>query len=197
MSSSPEARAWSPTLDLTPTGLSQFDPARVQEAIDRGFQAGYRAGEAAAAHAQQVAHETELLQLQLRVADLLGALQRAVDGADARAAALADDFATLVTDTAVRLADAVIGRELSDPCIAARDALARALGSLDHTEKVVVHLHPDDVALVGDAVPADVQLVPDDHLAPGDAVAVAGDRTVDARIATALERARAVLEGRA
>lgn len=65
-------------------------------------------------------------------------------------------------------------------------------------EVAAVRLHPADVAVlkaVGMSEAAGVDLVPDASLARGDAMAQYPDGWLDARIGTALARARAVLLG--
>jgi flagellar assembly protein FliH len=67
--------------------------------------------------------------------------------------------------------------------------------------EIVVNLHPDDYRnLVGAATGADydyqgrpVHLRPDPALRPGDAVAETGSTTVDASLASAVQRAREAL----
>lgn len=194
MSSSPEVRAWCPTLDLTPVGLSPFDPARINEAIDRGYEAGYRAGEAAAAEARRASDEAAIAELRARAAVLLDELRGATSALTDRTAQLADQFADAVAPAAMRLAEAIVQIELSEPTRAAEVAMRRALAEVGSTGPVVLRMHPSDVDLLeGDGLAPGLDLQRDATLAPGDAVAVVGDTTVDARVDAAIDRARAAL----
>ncbi|MBD8583227.1 hypothetical protein IFT90_01500 [Frigoribacterium sp. CFBP 8766] len=78
----------------------------------------------------------------------------------------------------------------------ARAAVARALDGLDRSLVVGVRLHPADLAALGDAVAASsVPLVADARLARGDAEVDLPAGLVDARLVTALTRARTALLG--
>jgi len=187
---------WTPSLDLTSSGLSRFDPARVQQAVDDGWAAGFEAGRAEAAARVQEALDAELAAVRARAHAVLQQLEAAVAAlADAERAAAAA-FASGAATAAIALAEGILGRALADEVLAATAAAERALGALDHPDEAVLRLHPDDVALLDarDLGPG-IRLVGDGSLAPGDAVAEAGDRRVDARIGAALARAQTVLAG--
>ena len=78
----------------------------------------------------------------------------------------------------------------------ARAAVSRALDGLDRSLVVGVRLHPADLAALGDAVAASsVPLVADARLSRGDAEVDLPAGLVDARLVTALARARAALLG--
>ncbi|NIJ05341.1 hypothetical protein [Frigoribacterium faeni] len=78
----------------------------------------------------------------------------------------------------------------------ARAAVARALDGVDRALVVGVRLHPADLAALGDAAAASsVPLVADARLGRGDAEADLPTGLVDARLATALDRARTALLG--
>ncbi|WP_020143840.1 FliH/SctL family protein [Terracoccus sp. 273MFTsu3.1] len=174
------------------------------EGYTRGHAAGYAAGLRRAA-ADVAAREVE------RTAEHAAALRagqartdRAVAVLDAAARALAtrttpvlEEVDAQLVSAALVLAEAVVGSELSDAPHAARAALARALSGPDASAVVAVRLHPDDLAHVSSATDASgaptVSLVADTALAPGDAVAVYPDGELDARVGTALERARSVV----
>lgn len=205
MSSSTERRAavtgpstWAPGLDLTPTGLAHFDPARVDRAIEDGYRDGFDAGHAEGVAAGQNAVAAELARIRAEAAALLGALAATDDRLAEHEEATAQAFAGAVTGAAFRIAAAAIGRELSDETVAAGAAVERALGALGRRNGAVVRLHPDDLALVDESrLPEGVHLEPDPGLDRGDAVAHTDDRTVDARLGAALERALAAITDRA
>ncbi|WP_228498077.1 hypothetical protein [Frigoribacterium sp. VKM Ac-1396] len=112
-------------------------------------------------------------------------------GADATArGAGATDASTRTIDPAP--ADPRTGRT-------ARAAVARALAVTDPGDVVTVRLHPADLARLDaatlDSVAADVAFVADASLARGDAEAELRVGQVDARLGTALDRARTALFG--
>lgn len=112
-----------------------------------------------------------------------------------------EDAADIVLDAAVRLAEAVLGAELSVLDGAGAIALRRALAPLPDDGRVVVRMNPQDVEIVraatADATSAgtarvdghEVELVADPSLRRGEAVADQGAARVDARLAAALHRA--------
>jgi flagellar assembly protein FliH len=76
--------------------------------------------------------------------------------------------------------------------------LRRALAPLPVDGPVRVRLSPADLAALGETTSSDghlLELVPDDSLAAGDAIAEREGAMVDARISAALTRARAVVTG--
>ena len=168
----------------------------------QGHAAGYAAGMRAAteelrraAAVQQAEHLAFQQREQARI-------DQAVRGLDAAARAFADRVATvhtasqeLVHAAALDLAEAVIGAQLraGDP---ARLALARALQEVDPDDVRRVRLSPTDFASLDDAAraAAGVALVPDLALASGDAMVDLTDGYLDARIGSALARAKLALE---
>ncbi|WP_378097158.1 FliH/SctL family protein [Cellulomonas sp. T2.31MG-18] len=161
-----------------------------------GFAAGARAAARTAARAQAVADQRRLADEHRRTAEhaaALAALAAATRGAQSRTApVLAEAEATLLR-CALELAEAVLGVELSDGATGAVAALARVTAA--DVEPVVVRLNPDDVRALGSdpELPDGARLVADPSLARGDAVADLPDGWLDARIGTALDRARAAL----
>jgi flagellar assembly protein FliH len=98
---------------------------------------------------------------------------------------------------AFTLAEAVVGRELALAVNPGRDAVARALALSPDGVELTLRLNPDDAAVLdADSLPAGraVTVIADATLAAGDCVADAGWSHIDARIGTALDRVRAVLE---
>ena len=171
-----------------------------------GWAAGWAAGSRAAAeagalqrHTIDEAQRTVELVRSARTDAALTLLGRAAEAiARQLVPVLAQATATL-DDGAVTLAQAVLGRELADSDDGARLALARALSLPPDVEVQTVRVHPLDLqVLIGAGVmadlPAGVELVADRNLSPGDAVAEFPDGFLDARIGTAVERARRALE---
>ncbi|MFJ3490320.1 FliH/SctL family protein [Leifsonia aquatica] len=166
------------------------------------------ADEARAVQEEQVAARIGVLAQALRAA--------AVELREATVPVLAEVEDVLV-EAAFELASAVVGDALGDRVAAARAAVARALSGETAGEVAVVRLNPDDLALLVEAeveaeaeeqaasdgnartssalitgIPAP-RLVPDPSIAPGDAVGELPAGWLDARISTALARAREAL----
>ena len=130
------------------------------------------------------------------------ALWSAVQHLEATTAPVLEDAADIVLDGAVRLAEAVLGAELSVLDDAATLALRRALAPLPDDGRVVVRLNPQDLQILRAADESgtradgsrrveghDVELVADSGLRRGEAVADQGAARVDARLDAALRRA--------
>lgn len=166
------------------------------------------ADEARAVQEEQVAARIGVLAQALRAA--------AVELREATVPVLAEVEDVLV-EAAFELASVVVGDALGDRVAAARAAVARALSGETAGEVAVVRLNPDDLALLVEAeaeaeaeeqaasdgnartssalvtgIPAP-RLVPDPSIAPGDAVGELPAGWLDARISTALARAREAL----
>ncbi len=176
-----------------------------EEARAAGWAAGWAAGTRAAAEAARVEREALAAQhaaaeaaRDAQVASALAVLRRAAEAATARVVPVLDDVAATLDEGAVLLAQAVIGVELAADTDRARSALARALSLPLDAGVHTVRLHPADLAVLSTLdvqVPAEVQLVGDHSLHPGDAVSELADGFLDARIATAVDRAARALAG--
>lgn len=178
----------------------EFEAARV-----RGYAAGHAEGMRAAAEAAALVRE----ELERRREDERAADERRVAQAlvalEAGALSLADRERTLaeagrqrLEALAIELAEAVLAHELASDEASARAAVRRILERADPAEARELRLNPEDLATLRalGAEPEGVALVGDPALAPGDALAVVPDGSVDARIAAAFDRARAALEER-
>jgi len=125
-------------------------------------------------------------------------LAEAVLGYELRASESVDDGSHGADATATP--DAAVTPDL-DPRAGrtARAAVARALAVTDPGDVVTVRLHPADLAQLDaatrDSVAADLAFVADASLARGDAEAERRVGQVDARLGTALDRARTALLG--
>lgn len=152
---------------------------------DEGYADGYQQGIAAAE-----GHANLLGQLVQRLA-------AAADELAAREATARADIEDQVVATALQIAEALIGHELSQPDERGRDAIARALALAPERGHVTARLHPADIAVIDPAAISTgrtIDIIPDPTLAPGDCIVDVGACRVDARIGPALERAREVLE---
>lgn len=171
-----------------------------------GWAAGWAAGSRAAAeagalqrHTIDEAQRTAELVRSARTDAALTLLGRAAEAITRQLVPVLAQAAATLDDGAVTLAQAVLGRELADSDDGGRLALARALSLPPDVEVQTVRVHPLDLqVLIGAGVmadlPAGVELVADRNLSPGDAVAEFPDGFLDARIGTAVERARRALE---
>ncbi|MGV2901209.1 FliH/SctL family protein, partial [Microbacterium sp. AGC62] len=96
---------------------------------------------------------------------------------------------------AIELAELILAAELSDAGSSAAAAARRALTVADPADIREVRLHPDDLQTL-QTTESDLTafaLVADDTLERGDAVATLTHGHIDARIGSALERARRAL----
>jgi flagellar assembly protein FliH len=217
MSSSPEpilrgsqaksvtAARWQ--VDLRKPAESTIPPEVIERATADARAAGYAEGWAqgqrearAAAEAEQAdVHTAQQRYEQERanaVTRALGALANAAASVEARTVPVLEGLNDEVLRGAVELAEALLGRELSDAPERGLDALRRAMSAAPESGTVTVRLHPDDLAALG-AVPVfpgrDLRLVPDPSLGPGDAIAEHGTTTIDARLSEAVRRVRDAL----
>ena len=118
---------------------------------------------------------------------------------------ITDELSDQILAAAVQLAEALLGRELRDPEVAAPAALARVLRLAPPHEPVTVWLHPADhqtltapagAALIGSvegATGRGLSFEVDPELQPGDARARCGSTTIDARLSAGVDRLREYL----
>jgi flagellar assembly protein FliH len=115
-----------------------------------------------------------------------------------------DEIQDVLAASALELAEAILGYEIAQGGNTARAALQRALssrtpgGSTGVENVTAVRLHPADIAALkanGVVDAPGVELTADPTLNPGDAVAEYPDGWIDARIGTAVARARHALLG--
>jgi flagellar assembly protein FliH len=163
-----------------------------------GHAEGFRAGSAEAAAARRTAEAEQTA----RDAAAAREMESAVTALRAAARSLGDRERELtaaaqdqVLRCAIELAELIIAGELTDAGAAAAAAARRAIVGADPAEVREVRLHPDDLRMLegtDDALAA-FALVADDTLDRGDAVAILDHGRIDARIGSALERARRAL----
>jgi flagellar assembly protein FliH len=170
----------------------------------RGHAAGYTEGNRAAAVEAQaqsarltLEHGTLMQAARLQHERALAALHAAARALDSRTVPVLQDAEDSVLSAAMELAEAIVGHTLADEARAARFALGRASsGNLPGVAGThTVRLHPQDLALLNpaDLAGTGVTFVPDTALARGDAVSEFPHGFLDARIGSALERAKAAL----
>jgi flagellar assembly protein FliH len=194
------------------TGIpdSMLEPAR-RAAQASGYAAGWAAGVRAgrATVAEEAARERLVREAVEQghadhIAAALTALQQAANQLEARAVSSAQSIEDLIIGVAYDLAEALLGAALRDDRLRGQAAVRRVLALSPHDEPVTVALNPRDHAVLtedgaGDVLASSgrrtVQLVADQAVAPGDAVASAGAMSVDGRLGPALQRARQALLG--
>ena len=168
----------------------------------QGYAAGWaegrrRAQEAAdqAAAERAAADQQALAQLRADQQALVRSLADAVTRCDAAVAARQELLATEAVDLGLRIAEAVLGRELATMTDAGAEALRRALAEVPPTVAATVRLHPADAAALDPAAVAGrpVTVVADPSVASGGAVLETEVSTVDAGLETALARVREAL----
>ncbi|MFH5880043.1 FliH/SctL family protein [Arthrobacter sp. NA-172] len=185
-------------------------PAARSGREDRGYTQGHAAGYAAGIRAAAV--QEQRLREQLRtehhavldagrsaVAHAVRALEAAAAASQQRQGLALEEAQEVLAASAIELAEAILGYELTQGKNTARAALARALGAASGVETVTsVRLNPADVAAlaaVDAGNPAGVELKADPALNPGDAIAEHPQGWLDARLSTALDRAKQALLG--
>lgn len=139
------------------------EPDPLAEAAERAFADGVAAGRAAAeAEGEALMRRQRALRLNFRTLD------------EAASAVLADDLAA----TVLALCEGVLGEAARDPAgLRARAAAAaRRIGGAP--DRLALHLHPDDVALVDAETIAAMRVVPDPGLEPGSVMIEGPDGTV-------------------
>jgi flagellar assembly protein FliH len=183
---------------LTVAAVDQATLAQLrQSAYDEGFAQGLQEGVVAgwAEAERRLAEESDRRRTETAalVATLSAATERAVAAARLRLHELADEL----LDTALTLAEDVLGHDVRWSPSAGQDALRRALAVLgDDVATFVARLHPDDVESLG-ASPgpagASFEVVADPTVGRGGCIVEAGAARVDARLGAAMARVRAAL----
>ncbi|MBO9052196.1 FliH/SctL family protein [Curtobacterium flaccumfaciens] len=194
---------------------------RASSADVRGHAAGYTAGlraaqaETDALRARlEAEHAARVTALQADTTRRIAVLDAATNAMLSTVAPVLADAEASVASAAVDLAEAIVGnvvrasRPAHDATVAdgpdgqgsreariasgAEATVRRALASVDRTVPVAVRLSPADAARVA-GLDLPVPVVADGALRDGDAVVDLPDGMLDARIATALDRARTAL----
>lgn len=186
-------------LDLSPSARRELGTSQAH-GYATGYAQGIRAAEAVArtqredltraaecAEAARAAEHAEALRA-------LGAAAAALHG---RTVPVLEAASTVLVESALLLAERIVGKELSNDRFGAKAALDRAMVGIDEATVRQVRMNPLDLALLElDTVPGTgIALVGDQTLARGDALTAFDEGFLDARISTALERASAALRG--
>ena len=189
---------------LTAPHLQQILADAVCQATVRAQADGFSTGQAhgLAAATDRAARQARLdeqdrqSQEDRRQDEHAAALQTLLRAAEAFRTAEATGVAQIedvVVDLALRLARAVLDRELAVSASPGAEALARALKLAPPGAEVVARLNPADLIGVSSEQHPGVTLVGDPGVEPGGCIAEGAGRRIDAQIREALARAAAVL----
>lgn len=179
-----------------PEPAPEPEEARLQRAYDAGHAAGYAAGHADAA---RVGHEQLDAYVGGQGRENAARLAEVVQQLRQRLADCEQRQARQVLDLAAEVARQVVRRELATQADAVLPVVREALALLGADHKAAtVRLHPQDLAVVGDALrrehPAlDVRWTADPDVERGGCLVEAGGTVVDGRLATRWRRALAPL----
>jgi flagellar assembly protein FliH len=195
--------------DFFPLIFPSLPSSAKQDQVDAdnrsaGHAAGYAAGLRAAG--AELAGQKAALDAEHRAALLHDAarMDRTIAVLTAAAAALDGLLIPVVTDaqdaiaaSALELAETIIGEALADGERSAKAALTRALAAVDPATITTIRLNPLDLGVLDETVraAAGVLFSADASIARGDAIAMLPFGYLDARIATAVARARAAILG--
>lgn len=206
LSSDPAGRA---PQGFEPAIFSQLDAsgdAARQSALSQthGYAAGYATGIRAAETAARMqrerlaqAHATAEAERSAEHARAMKALQAAADALTRRTIPVLEQASSVMVETALLLAERIIGTELSNEAMGAKAAMDRALAGIEVSTVREIRLNPEDQSLLGlHKVPGtEIAVAADPSLSRGDAMTVFAEGFLDARIATAFERAARALRG--
>ncbi|MGT2425896.1 FliH/SctL family protein [Amnibacterium kyonggiense] len=194
---------------MTPLAYPELVKDETPEVRERARVQGHAAGYAAGRKAATETLATDRAQLRaeadralgVQIDDLRSALEavnRAAGELNAQTALSLDGTEEAVLSAAIEIAGMILGRAIAeDREGAAVAALRRALEAAGPMPVRTVRMNPEDlqlVAMVGADDPG-LQLVPDRHVARGDAMVDLPDGVVDASIASAVDRVRRALVG--
>ncbi|AMB58757.1 FliH/SctL family protein [Microterricola viridarii] len=199
-----------PSVDGAGTGATgALSPAALALISERASVRGHAAGYAEGLRQADAAARVRLAELEAAQAVIAAEALARLDAARAvldtaiaavqrTALPLLEQSDDTLVSAALELAEAVIGLELRDEQRGASAALQRVLGALaaetTHPE-LIVRLQQDDLALLRETgqLPEGLTVQADPTLFRGDSVAVFADGLVDARIDSALRRAKLAL----
>lgn len=178
--------------------------AAAEQGRAEGFAVGRLEGEAAAsaeatrlADLRAAADERALTDALARIASLEAALSSAADDLEARCTPTYSEVGSELGALVLDLVETLLGRELAADRLHVVDAVRRAAEQAGRNVGLVLHLHPDDVLTLTEAdidlaavARRPVEVVADDSVERGGAVADSGARRIDAQLGTALDRLR-------
>ncbi len=170
-----------------------------------GYAAGWAQGRQAAAEeavrgerAREQDHLARTEQEGTRLRALLTDLTRQAAELDRTLAPSWIEVADALTEGAIRIARAAIGRELANLQESRLADLRAAVRALGDPATVTVRVHPDDQSLLEDAagpLPAGLTLLGDPAVSPGEVQALTPTQRLRMHLPTALAAAEEVLRG--
>jgi flagellar assembly protein FliH len=177
----------------------EFESAR-RRGYSAGYAEGVREGEAeyrARVVAMETASGEESTRASARSRAAVTVLITAARALDRRVAPVLAEAELSLVAASSELAEAILGQELRHGPTSARSALARALDHDDAPGIVSVRMNGDDLGLITPEIRDEtaVTFIADPALGRGDAIAQLEVGLIDARIGTALQRARQELMG--
>lgn len=163
-----------------------------------GYAQGIRAAEAVARTQREVLARAAAVVQSARDeehAAAIAALHAAAAALHACTVPVLEQASTVMVESALLLAEKIVGAELSNHRFGAKAALDRAMDGVDAPTVRQVRMNPEDLELLGlETLPGtDIALIPDPSLIRGYALTAFDEGFLDARIATALERAQIAL----
>lgn len=178
--------------------IARHDALSQRRRFDAGFQEGRSEG-----FAKGAAEAEGAIDDHRRSAERLTALGNTLEQAlHQLQAANHADTAVLedgIVDIALRIAEAVIDREITDHALVV-DSVRRSLQLSGRERAVEIRVHPDELGCLDEAIaaglitlPANAELVADAAITRGGCIVDAGDTRIDAQVDSALERVRAAL----
>ncbi len=199
-----DARPATLDMDLSKLHNQTFDPARVDAAIEEGYNDGFADGRAegynaglaegrSAGAAEVDAARRQLGAVLMTLRDQLGR----VAGVEQT---MLRGFEAVVVDAALALASSVLGRELDVAASPGRDALIRAMRlAPSGAAAATVRLHPKDLDTLGPlkdlALGPVLTMMADESIERGGCIVEMGDCVVDAQLGPALARVATVMRG--
>ncbi|MFZ4583722.1 MAG: FliH/SctL family protein [Acidimicrobiia bacterium] len=176
-------------------GRQQGYDAGYEEGFARGRDEGMDAARRRIAETEQQA-DAQVQELHTVVVGLVSAMERAVnDIVETRENGLRG-LDQAIVDGALQLAEVFLERELRNPELRAQEALSRALAMAPDREALTARLNPIDCEVLEMLEPPMSERITfrgDPALQPGDCVIEFSQGEVDARIASAIARARAAI----
>jgi flagellar assembly protein FliH len=180
--------------------VSRAAEAARETARAEGYAAGWSEGRQAAAEQarQQQARLAEQAAARLeqdtaRVRSLIAELGEAVVAARRAAIPEWEDVADAVADGALRIARAAMARELRSIDEPVADAVRRGLERIADPGEAIIHLHPDDAALIMETMPDGVRVIPDPTVPAGGVVVLTPAQRLRLDLPSALAAAERVL----
>lgn len=195
--------------DFFPLTFPSLPGSAQQEQADAdsraaGHAAGYAAGLRAAGAelagqkaALDAEHRAALLHDGARMDRAIAVLTASALALDSRLVPVLTDAQDVIAASALDLTEAIIGVELTDGERSAKAALTRVLAMVDPATIATIRLNPLDLGVLDESVraAAGVPFTADASIARGDAIADLPLGYLDARIGTAVARARAAILG--